>query len=154
KPARTGSAASLRGCTSHPGPMTRWLRRTRSAVVLGLIWGISWGVVGGGLMETIFDPHGQIADIWPMIFAMPGFFGGLIFSRVLAIVENRRRFDELSIPRFGAWGAVAGALLAGVALALGFGPAGPAAALGAFAVIVIPFTLCGAISASGSLALA
>ena len=123
--------------------MTRWLKRIRSALVLGLIWGITWGVVGGTIMETVVDPHGKIADIWPMIFAIPGFFGGIVFSVVLAIAENRRRFDELAIPRFGIWGAVAGALLGGGAIAMGLG-----------APIIVPFTLCGAISASGSLALA
>ena len=123
--------------------MTRWLKRLRSAVVLALIWGITWGVVGGTIMETVVDPHGKIADIWPMIFAIPGFFGGLVFSGVLAVAENRRRFDELAIPRFGIWGAVAGALLGAGGIAMGLG-----------VPIIVPFTLCGAISASGSLALA
>jgi hypothetical protein len=63
---------------------------------------------------------------------------------VLATAERRRRFEDLSLPRFGALGAAAGALLGGIGVALlGVGPA-----------ILIPTTLLGAVSASGSLALA
>lgn len=122
----------------------RFLKRVRGAIVLGLIWGIGWGIIGGGIMETIFDPHGRIADIWPMIFAIPGFLGGVLFSVVFAIGERNRRFDELSVRRFGTWGAVAGALLTVPATALlGLGP-----------WISIPLTLLGAASAAGSLVLA
>jgi hypothetical protein len=124
--------------------MPRWLRRVRSAVVVGLIWAIGWGFVGGGVMETIVDPNGRIADIWPAVLGIPGFFGGVLFSVVFSIAERRRRFDELSLPRFGAWGAVAGALLAVPAIA----------AFGLGAGIIGPLTILGAASASGTLALA
>ena len=124
--------------------MTGWLRRIRGAVVVGLMWAIGWGFVGGAVMEGIVDPHGRIADIWPAVLGIPGFFGGILFSAVLAIVERRRRFDELSLPRIGVWGAVAGALLALPGIAV----------LGLGAGIIVPLTLLGAISASGSLALA
>lgn len=124
--------------------MPRWLRRVRSTVVMGVIWAIGWGFIGGGVMETIVDPHGRIADIWPAVLGIPGFFGGVIFSVVFAIAERRRRFDELSLPRFGAWGAVAGALLSVPAIA----------AFGLGAGIIAPLTILGAASASGTLALA
>jgi hypothetical protein len=124
--------------------MTRWLRRIRGAVVVGLTWAVAWGVVGGGVMEAIVDPHGRIADIWPAVLGIPGFFGGVIFSVMFSIAERRRRFDELSLPRFGAWGAVAGALLGVLGVAV-FGLGG---------LIVVPLALLGAASASGSLALA
>jgi hypothetical protein len=124
--------------------MKEWMRRIRGAIIVGLTWAIGWGVIGGGLMELLIDPHGRIADIWPAVLGIPGFFGGVLFSIVLAAAERHRRFDELSLPRFGALGAVAGALLGGVGVALlGLGPA-----------ILIPTTVLGALSASGSLALA
>ena len=124
--------------------MTRWLRRIRGAVVVGLIWAIAWGVGVGGLMEAVVDPHGRIADIWPAVLGIPGFFGGLIFSVVLSIAERKRRFDQLSLPRFGALGAVAGALLGVPAVAM----------LGVNGFIIAPLALLGAASASGTLALA
>lgn len=124
--------------------MTAWLQRVRSAVVLGLIWAIGWGFVGGAVMEGIVDPHGRIADIWPAVLGIPGFFGGILFSAVFSIAERRRRFDELSLPRFGAWGAAAGALLALPAIIV----------LGLGAGIIVPLTVLGAVSATGSLALA
>jgi hypothetical protein len=124
--------------------MRNWLRRIRGAVVVGLTWAVGWGLVGFLVMETFVDPHGRIADIWPMVLGMPGFFGGIIFSVMLGMAEGRRKFEELSLPRFGVWGAVTGALLglAGVAL------------IGISGLILIPLTLLGAASATGSLALA
>lgn len=124
--------------------MRKWLRRIRGAVVVGLTWAVGWGLVGFLVMETFVDPHGRIADIWPMVLGMPGFFGGVIFSVVLGMAEGRRRFDELSLPRFGAWGAVTGALLGVLGVA----------AMGLNGVIIVPLTLLGAASATGSLALA
>ena len=127
--------------------MKKWLKRLRAALGLSLIWALGWGLVGGFVMEAFVDPHGRIADMWPQGLAMTGFLGGLIFSAVLWMTEGRRRFDELSLPRVGAWGAVSGALLVltGVALGLNLWPA--IALLG-------PVTLLSAASATGSLALA
>jgi hypothetical protein len=105
--------------------MRQWLRRIRGAFMVGLTWAIAWGLGGGAVMEVIVDPDGRIADIWP-------------------IAERRRRFDELSLPRFGAWGAAAGAGLGLLGVAL-FGLGG---------LIVLPLALLGAVSACGSLALA
>jgi hypothetical protein len=84
-----------------------------------------------------------------------GFLGGAIFSTVLRIAAGRRRFDELSLPRFGAWGAVGGLLLGVLAVAAwqldaGFGPVLWLRA----AAMIGSATLLSAVSASGSLALA
>ena len=124
--------------------MRHWLRRVRGALIVGVTWALAWGLGGGGLMELIFDRQGRIADIWPMVLGIPGFFAGVIFAVVLAATERHRRFEELSLPRFGAWGAFAGALLGVLGIAV-FG-AGP--------LVLIPFSVLGAASASGSLALA
>ena len=60
-----------------------------------------------------------LVDAWPTALAIPGFLGGAVFSAVLRIAEGRRRFDELSLPRFGAWGAVTGLLLGVLAVSAG-----------------------------------
>jgi len=123
--------------------MMTWLRRIRGAAGVGITWAIGWAGVGF-LIELFVDPHGRIADIWPMVLGIPGFFGGAIFAVVLGMAEARRRFEELSLPRFGAWGAMTGALL-GVVGAVWIGLSG---------ILIIPLTLLGAASATGSLALA
>ncbi|MGE0552793.1 MAG: hypothetical protein AB7R55_05135 [Gemmatimonadales bacterium] len=132
--------------------MSSWLRRTRGAVGLGLAWALGWAVVGGAVMEGIVDPYGRILDMWPQTLAVPGFVGGAVFSVLLSITEGRRSFGELSMRRFGAWGAVAGLLLGGLAVAAGAG-SGLSLALRAVA-IVAPVTAMSVLSASGSLALA
>ena len=124
--------------------MNYWLIRIRGAAVVGLTWAVGWGLVGLLVMETFVDPHGRIADIWPMVLGIPGFLGGVVFSVMLGMAEGRRRFDDLSLPRFGVLGAVTGALL-GVAGVVAIGLSG---------LIIVPLTLLGAASAAGSLALA
>lgn len=131
--------------------MTRWLRRTRAAVGMGLIWGVGWAIVGGAVMEGIVDPHGKILDMWPQTLAIPGFLCGAVFSVLLGIAASGRRFDELSLLRLGALGAATGLLL-GV-LAAATGPASLPLWLRA-AVVIAPLTLLSAASATASLALA
>lgn len=85
------------------------LRRLRGA--LGLA--VTWGVLGFGLgaLIEIADPNGQYADIWPMVIAVPCFVGGLAFSLVLGVAARGRRFEDLALGRFTAWGATSGLLL-------------------------------------------
>jgi hypothetical protein len=119
------------------------LRRIRGAIGMGLIWGLGWAVVGGGIMEAFVDPHGKILDMWPQTLGIVGFFGGVAFSVVLGIVAARRRFDALSLPQFTVWGAVGGLLLG----ALGVATGGPL-------VVIAITTLGSAIAAPASLILA
>ena len=139
--------------------MKKWLRRIRAAARMGLTWAAGWAPVGlliglvmGGNSRT---PDGFPVDDWVMPLVALGFLGGAIFSGVLRIAEGRRRFDELSLPRFGAWGALGGLVLGVLAVAAwqldaGFGPV-----LWLRATVIIgSATLLSAVSASGSLALA
>lgn len=137
--------------------MKRWLRRIRGAVGMGLIWAAGWALVGVliGLSWSLGLPMEWFVEVFdaPLLaLAVPGFFGGAVFSAVLGIAGRRRRFDELSLPRFGAWGAVGGLLLglfpSLVAVSTG------AASGAAVAVIIGTLTLLSAVSASSSLALA
>lgn len=132
--------------------MTKWLRRIRGAVGMGLTWAVGWAIIGGGIMEGIVDPHGKILDMWPQTLAIPGFLLGVVFSVVLSIAERRRRFDELSFPRFAGLGAVAGVALGSLAIAAGAFPGVPL--LLRAAGIIGPLTALSAVSAAGSLALA
>jgi len=131
--------------------MTRWLRRIRAAVGMGLIWGVGWAIVGGAIMEGIVDPHGKILDMWPQTLAIPGFLCGAVFSVMLGIAASGRRFDELSLPRFAALGAGTGLLL-GVLAAI-TGPESLPLWLRA-AVVITPLTVLSAASAAAALAVA
>jgi hypothetical protein len=134
--------------------MRKWLRRIRGALGLGLTWAVGWFLVGMGIeiIHNIWpNPLGSAVDIWPAALAYPAFLGGLVFSTVLGIAGRRRRFDESSLPRFAAWGALGG-------LTLGLFPAA-FLALGGVSVAEAAATigtliLLGAASASGSLILA
>jgi len=91
--------------------------------------------------------------------AIPGFVGGVLFAVVLGTAGRRRRFEELSLPRFAAWGAVGGLLLSLVPAALvAVGLASlERSDLGLWqitAVISAPLILLSAVSASVSLLLA
>ena len=104
--------------------MQKWLRRIRGAFGMGLAWAFGGAMVGGffELVDNVLPgalPFVSRVDMWPQTLAIPGFLGGLIFSIVLAIAVRHRRFSELSLSRFAAWGALAGALLGGWALAAG-----------------------------------
>jgi hypothetical protein len=90
---------------------------------------------------------------FPIMFGAFGFVAGVIFSGVLSLVEGRRRFDQMSLPRFAAWGATGGVLLSAtfvVAVSL----TGDPAFLKNLLVVGPVFALAGAASAAGSLALA
>ncbi len=115
--------------------MKHCLKRIRGAVGLGLTWAAAWFGVGaiiglvtgifnaawgtstGSLIMTFLSPTilGLVfgsALFGSVVFAMCGFAGGAAFSVILAVTEGHRRFDEMSLPRFAAWGAVGAFLLA------------------------------------------
>ena len=84
-----------------------------------------------------------------VLWAVFGFLGGAAFSVVLGIAEGRRRFDEMSLPRFAAWGAAGGLLLSALMLTI-IGPT----YTGYRVILTSVMTLMAAGSAAGSLALA
>ena len=132
--------------------MKKWLRRARGAVLMGVTWALIWAPVGV-LIGLIVDPDGSMDEMWVAIGAYPGFLGGVVFATVLGIVGRRRRFEELSLPRFAAWGAVAGLLVGAIPFAVGESTSGrPLWLLGG--VVMGSITLLSAGSAAGSLALA
>jgi len=125
--------------------MRKWLRRIRGAIGMGLTWAIAW--FGAGMILLLAVGFGAADVRFPLFFALLGFLAGVTFSGVLGIGEGRRRFDQMSLPRFAGWGAVGGLLLSGIfAWAAGLG--------GELLVLGPVFALAGAGSAAGTLALA
>lgn len=135
--------------------MKKWLRRIRGAIGIGVTWAAGWApigaVVGWITGVALGFPLAGIATNYAVLFGVLGFVGGTMFSTVVRITERHRSFDQLSMPRFVAWGALGGLGLGGLAVALsilgaGFGPLG--------AVIASVTTVLGAGSAAGTLAVA
>jgi hypothetical protein len=125
--------------------MKKWLRRIRGAIGMGLTWAAAW--FGAGLILLLVVGFGAADVPFPIFFGLLGFLAGATFSGVLGIVEGRRRFDQMSLSRFAAWGGVGGLLLSGIlVLVTGLG--------GEFLVLGPVFALAGAGCATGTLALA
>jgi hypothetical protein len=134
--------------------MTKWLRRMRGALGIGLTWAAAWGGAGTLVMLVFLLRTGSRPDApFPFMFAAAGLVAGLLFSGVLGLVEGRRRFDQMSIRRFAAWGAAGGFLLA-AAFVLAVSLSGGAGFLWNLVLVGPLFAVAAAGSAAGSLALA
>lgn len=134
-------------------------RRISAALRLGVLWSLTWAPIGlligwlGGGNQV--NPDGFPRDDWLVPMVVLGFVGGAIFSMILLMVERRHRFEQLSVWRFGAMGALGGVALGVVAVVArgldsGWGPLGWTQAV----AILAAATVMSAVSASGSLALA
>jgi len=146
--------------------MKKWLRRIRGAVGTGLTWAFGWalaglliGVASKLLPGLPWDYFFEVFDAPLPAMAVPGFFGGVFFSMVLGIAGRRRRFRELSLPVFAAWGALGGLLLLLFPFALvavGLASTG-GSSVGAWQAISVAgplFIVLSTLSAAGSLMLA
>jgi hypothetical protein len=134
--------------------MKKWLRRIRGALGMGLTWAVAWGFAGtivtlGFLLRTGSRPDAP----FPLMLSVAGFVAGLIFSGVLGLVDGRRQFNEMSLPRFAAWGAAGGLLLA-TTFVSAVSLSGDPGFLWYLVVVGPVFAVAAAGSAAGSLALA
>lgn len=146
--------------------MKKWLRRFRGTIGMGLAWAAGWAITGLliGVSSILlpglpWDAFFEVFDAPLPALAIPGFFGGVFFSTVLGVAARRRRFSELSLPRFAAWGALGGVLLtlfpvALVAVGLGSTEGSDTSLWQGLAVVAGPFILLSAASAAGTLLLA
>ena len=91
--------------------MQKWLRRIRGAIGMGLTWGAAWFAMGF-VPRWVFGIETDVPI--PLVFGLLGLVAGATFSGVLALIEGRRTFEQLSLPRFAGWGAVGGLLLSGI----------------------------------------
>jgi hypothetical protein len=135
----------MRAALGAEAIMRKWLRRIRGAIGMGLTWGAAWAAAGTVLtVVTGFKADAPFA----LVFGVLGFIAGVVFSAFLALTEGRRRFDQMSLTRFAAWGGAGGLLLSAVFA--------KAASLGRGDVLAIAptFALACAVCASGSLAVA
>jgi hypothetical protein len=132
---------------------------------MGITWGLMWAVAGVSVgvlslavPSIMSTPFLRAFDAPLPALALPGFFGGIFFSAVVGIAGRHRRFSELSLPKFTAWGAAGGFLLSTApALLIVLRLMHPAAGIDGFGIMAtvgLPFTLLGGASAAATLALA
>lgn len=135
--------------------MRSWLKRIRATIGVGLTWAAVWGMFGWllglfmGFPEFGFD----VAIFFAWRDAALGFVGGATFASVLRLAEGRRRFDELRLPRFAAWGGLGGFLIGAGYLGAWWLLSGVGVDVASVQWLATP-TLLGAGSAAGSLAIA
>ena len=125
--------------------MRKWLRRIRGAIGMGFTWAAAWFAVGF-VPRWVFGIESDLP--FPLLFGGLGFIAGVTFSGLLVLTEGRRRFDQMSLPRFAAWGAMGGTLLSALFVR--------GTNLGWSEVLAISttFAVASAVCASGSLAVA
>ena len=123
---------------------------------MGLTWAVGWAPIGALVGSTIGALLGLpvlgFAVNYAELFGVMGFIGGTMFSTVVRIADGGRRFDELSLPRFGLWGATGGMVLG--ALAVGINIVGLGGITPLTLAVVGAAGLLGAASAAGTLVLA
>lgn len=137
--------------------MKKWLKRIRGALGTGFTWAAAWSVVGTTMWWAVSLLFLGGPAVGPVVatmtflatFGVVGFIAGGIFSVVLGISERRRTFDEMSLPRFAAWGGLGGLLLSAFVFVAESGQM----AVPEFMILAV-LPLLGAASAAGSLALA
>jgi len=112
---------------------------------MGFTWAAAWFSVGF-VPRWVFGIESDLP--FPLLFGGLGFIAGVTFSGLLVLTEGRRRFDQMSLRRFAAWGAIGGLLLSALFVR--------GASYGWSQVLAISatFALACAVCASGSLALA
>ena len=134
----------MRGARSG-AVMRKWLQRIRGAIGMGLTGAAALFAVGL-VPRWVFGWNTDVP--FPLVFGVLGFMAGVTFSGLLVLIEGRRRFEQMSLPRFAGWGAMGGLLLSALfaqAASLGWGE---------LLAIAPTFALASAVCASGSLAVA
>jgi len=105
-------------------------RRIRGTLVVATTWALAWGALGsafsGAELWWALRPNpvfrNFIFDVLPDAFvfwAIYGFLSGAVFAVLLARLERRRSVDDLATARVAAWGALGGASLPLLAIAIG-----------------------------------
>jgi len=112
---------------------------------MGFAWAAAWSAVGF-VPRWIFGINADLP--FGLLFAGLGFIAGVTFSGLLMLTEGRRRFDQMSLPRFALWGAVGGLLLSALFVS------GASYGWGEILAISTMFASASAACAAGSLAMA
>lgn len=125
----------------------------RGALVVPVVWAVTWTVAGSLLMEGVLDRHGAIVDIWPTVLFLLGLVAGAVFY-VAITLTTRGDIGTLSSARAGIVGALSVLPLAGFAYATGLAASAVASTVVRVALIFGLALLFGILAASATLMLA
>ena len=78
--------------------MKTWLRRIKAATGIVVTWALAW--FGAGMVLLFVVGFGAADVPFPLFFGFLGFLAGATFSAILGVVAHRRKFAEISLPRF------------------------------------------------------
>ena len=126
--------------------MGKLLRRIRGAIGMGFTWAAACASVGFVPRWVLGINSGDLP--YPILFGGLGFIAGVTFSGLVVLTEGRRRFDQMTLPRFASWGATGGLLLSALFVR------GTSLSWREVLAINATFALASAACASGSLVLA
>jgi hypothetical protein len=87
-----------------------FLRRLRGAISLALLWAAVW-LPAGALLTLLsgWTGHSLRLPLWYFgIWTALGALSGGVFALLLAVLERRQSFQQLSARRLAIWGAIAG----------------------------------------------
>ena len=94
--------------------MISHLRRLRGILVISLIWGAVWAAMFTVFLYvlSLFLPFdGDVGTLKMMrVIGWVGFVSGAIFASLMAVSENRKSPESLSIGRAVLWGALSSAV--------------------------------------------
>lgn len=121
------------------------MRRIRGILGMAITWAVAWSAVGG-IPRWVLGIQSDLP--FPILFGGLGFVAGATFAVILALTDGRRRFDQLSLPRFAVWGAIGGVVLSALFIR------GAGLSTGEILAISATFAAASAGCASGSLAIA
>ena len=106
-------------------------RRVRGILGVSVTWGVVWGVLGSALSAALLwwtSRHDAALEMPGVVASLPtmfvfwstlGAFSGAVFATLLLGFERRRSVDTLAGRRVAVWGALGGATLPLVVIALG-----------------------------------
>lgn len=110
-----------------------WLHRVRAGLIVAVVWGVAWGLVGAGIalleranpilagVVSVGRLLGLLTDAF-LFAGLMGFTSGALFSMLLAVAERDRRLDQLSRSRVGLCGAATAAVTLLAFVGLGIWP--------------------------------
>jgi hypothetical protein len=138
--------------------------RIRAIATVAVLWGAAWSVVGAtiGLINWFQIPagasiHGSIVS-WALTtmfrFAVLGTACGAVFAIVLSRAERNHAVDDLGSRRIAVWGVIAGVLCCLAYIAMQGALLDWLAHTGSVIVGLSVFGALGALSSTGSLAVA
>jgi hypothetical protein len=87
---------------------TTWLKRVRTAALLGLGWAMVWAPIAILIGTRIIDPDNSMDEMWVAIGAYPAFLSAVLFCGMVGLPSSLSKLGALSLGRAAGLGAASG----------------------------------------------